>query len=128
MQRVVELIRVGYDAYNREDFEAAAALLHPEITWNRFVDVEAPVEGADAARELMEPRMFAQQRNEVHAIEVIGDQVLVDTTFHGVGAASGIELADRAYHLWRIKDGRAIEFTPFRKREDAMRAARQGAG
>jgi len=121
----VELVRGGYDAFNRGDFEQAAKLLHPEIVWHRMVEVEQSVQGVDAAKELMEPQAFSSQRNEVHSIELIGDYVLVDATFHAVGAGSGIELEQRGFHLWRIEEGTAIEFRAFVERAEALRAARE---
>ena len=33
-------------------------------------------------------------------------------------------MSDEAWHLWRIKDGMAIEFSYFTSREDALDAAR----
>jgi ketosteroid isomerase-like protein len=123
MEGAVELVHRGYDAFNRGDFEAAAELLHPDIVWNRAVEVEQPARGSEAAKDLMEPDVFSSQRNEVHGVEVIGDCVLVDVTFHAVGAGSGIELDRRAFHLWRTKDGTAIEFRAFIDREEALAAA-----
>jgi ketosteroid isomerase-like protein len=57
----VELVRGGYDAFNRSDFEQAAKLLHPEIVWHRIVEVEQSVrggrrrQGADGAAGVLEP-------------------------------------------------------------------------
>lgn len=126
MENAAEIIRSAYDAYNRGDYEAAAEHIDPEIVWNRAAKVERAVHGIDAAKALMEPQAFSSQHNEIHAIEVLGEFVLVDTTFHAVGAASGIELNQSGYHLWKVRDGKAIEFSPFDEREDALRAA-QGA-
>jgi ketosteroid isomerase-like protein len=123
MENAAELVRRFYDAFNRGDFEAASETLHPEIVWDRVADVELPVHGPEAVRSLMEPRVFSHQRAEIHSIEPLGDSVLVDCTFHGVGAASGIELTRRAYQLWRLKDRKAIEFRYFEDREAAVRAA-----
>lgn len=53
--------------------------------------------------------MFTAQRTEVPSIEVIGECILVEDTFHGEGAASGIRLDQRGFHLWRMRDGKAIE-------------------
>lgn len=122
-KELIERIEAGYEAFNRGDFEAASALFHPDIVWNRVAEVERPVRGAEAARGLIEPQVFATQRNEIHSIEFIGDHVLVEATFHGVGAASGIELNERAFHLWRMRDGQVVEFSYFLERADALAAA-----
>jgi ketosteroid isomerase-like protein len=73
----------------------------------------------------MEPDVFSSQHNEVHSIEMVGDHVLVDVTFRAVGAGSGIELDRHAFHLWRTKDGAAIEFRAFLDRDAALAAARE---
>ena len=46
---------------------------------------------------------------------------------HAVGASSGIEFSQTTFHLWRIQDGMAAEFTAFREREEAVKAI-EGAG
>jgi ketosteroid isomerase-like protein len=122
-ERLLERIEAGYEAYNRGDFDAAAEHLHPEIEFSRVSDVESSLVGRDAVRENMEPEVWETQQVEVHGSEVIGDYVVVDTTFHAVGSGSGIELHQRGYHLWRAKDGRAVEFRFFTVREDAVQAA-----
>jgi ketosteroid isomerase-like protein len=116
-------IREAYDAFNRGDFEAASVLFHPEIVWHRVAEVEGPFKGADAATDHLRPDVFSSQRNEVHSIEVIGDCVLVDCTFHGEGSTSGIRLDQRGFHLWRMRDGMAIEFRYFLDRDQAVAAA-----
>ena len=65
MDEAVEKIHAGYEAFNRGDFDASAKFIHPDIVWNRVVDVESALEGRDAVRENMEPAVFAAQRAEV---------------------------------------------------------------
>ena len=121
-----EIIRIrdAYEAFNRGDFDAAAELIHPNIVWNRVAEVEGPFRGKGAARAHMEPEIFSAQRNELHSIEAVGDWALVDCTFHGEGASSGIKLGQRGFHLWRIEDRKAIEFRYFLDRDEALAAAR----
>lgn len=38
-------------------------------------------------------------------------------------AFNGIEVKHEAWHVWRIRDGLAIEFRAFDEKEDAVRAA-----
>ncbi|HET8593488.1 MAG TPA: nuclear transport factor 2 family protein [Solirubrobacterales bacterium] len=93
----------------RFDFEAATEWLHPAVVWHRLADVERPTPGIDAVKEFMRPQVFTAQRTEVPSIEVIGECILVEDTFHGEGAASGIRLDQRGFHLWRMRDGKPIE-------------------
>jgi ketosteroid isomerase-like protein len=120
----IELVRGGYEAFNRGDLDAVAELLHPDIVWNRVADVETAVQGSQQVRQFMEPEVFSRQRNEIHSIEALGECVLVDGTFHGEGAGSGIEVTQRGFHLWSFRDGKAVEFTYFLDRDEAVRAAR----
>jgi ketosteroid isomerase-like protein len=122
---LIETVRSAYEAFNQGDFDRAAGFLHPDIVWNRVAEIEDPLRGAEAAREFMEPQAFSSQSTEIHSIEMVGDEyVLVDGTFHGEGASSGIAVNQRGLHLWRFKDARAIEFRYFRDREEALAAAR----
>jgi ketosteroid isomerase-like protein len=126
MDLVIERIRLGYDAFNRGDFDAAVDLLHPEIEWHRVAEFEQPLRGRQAVREFMDPEVFERQQTEILEIEVIGDFVLVYATFHGAFAGSGIELSQPGHHLWRIRDGQAAEFRYFLDRDEAVKAAEQG--
>jgi ketosteroid isomerase-like protein len=123
MEQARERVIAAYEAFNRGDFDGAAEHLHPKVQWNRVAEFEQAVSGRDSVRSMFEPEVWASQRTEIHGSEVIGDCVLLDTTFHGKGMASGIELDQDGYHLWRIEDGKGREFTFFTDREEAVAAA-----
>ena len=92
MEQAQERIRAGYKAFNRGDFDESARHLHPEVDWHRVADVEQTLEGRDAVRGNMEPEVWNKQQIEIHDMETFGDSLVVDTTFHAEGAASGIEI------------------------------------
>ena len=125
MERAITILREGYDAFNRGDFDAATAFLHPEVEWERAGDVGPSLRGRDAVREWMEPEAFTRQQNEIREITVHGDKVLVYADFHGVGAGSGIELTQSGYQLWTIGDGLAVKVQIFFDRDEALAAARE---
>jgi ketosteroid isomerase-like protein len=124
MERAVESICEGYEAFNRGDYDAAAEHLHPDVNYARVSDVESNLEGKEAVRGNMEPDVWEKQLVELHGTEVIGEFVVVDATFHAVGRGSGIELHQRGVHLWRIRDGKGVEFRFFLDRDEAVAAAR----
>jgi ketosteroid isomerase-like protein len=126
MERAVEMIRESYDAFNRGDFDAAAENLHPDVVFQRVADVEGSLEGQAAVRDSMTPDVWQRQELEIHRLEVIGESIVVDATFHASGAGSGIELDQIGYHVWRIKDGKGAEFRFFLDREEAVAAASSG--
>jgi ketosteroid isomerase-like protein len=124
MERAVETIRSGYEAFTRGDFDAAAASLHPDVDFRRVAEVETPLQGRGAVRENMEPNVWERQELEVTGIEVIGNRVVVDAVFHAVGRASGIELNQEGFHVWEIRDGLGAGFEFYEDRQAAVAAAR----
>lgn len=124
MEQALEMVKASYEAYNRGDFDAAASGLHPDVEFNRVSDVETALTGRDAVRKNMEPEVWESQQVEVHRMEVIGDCILVDATFHAVGSGSGIELHQMGFHVWRIRDGKGAAFRFFGDRDEAVEAAR----
>jgi ketosteroid isomerase-like protein len=123
MEQAIQNIREGYEAFNRGDFDAAAEHLHPDIQFQRVADVEASLVGREAVRENMEPDVWERQTLEVHRFEAVGESIVVDATFHAEGAGSGIELTQVGYHLWRVRNGKAVEFRFFLDRDEAVAAA-----
>lgn len=119
-------LRDGYDAFNRGAFEEAGKHLHPDIVWHRPMQIEGAVEGADGVRRHMEPDAFSSQRIEIHSMEAVGECVLVDCTFHAVGASSGLPFSQEVFHLWRIRDELAVEFNGFFDRDEAVAALEEG--
>jgi ketosteroid isomerase-like protein len=128
MDTAMERIRAGYEAFNRGDFDESAKFVHPDVDWHRVAGVESGLRGRDAVRRNMEPVVFQEQRVEITGMEAIGDYVIVSTTFHAIGAGSGIELNEDGFHLWRMKDGLGSEFRYYRTREEAVGAARESTG
>jgi ketosteroid isomerase-like protein len=123
-EKEIERIRRGYDSFNRGDFDAAAELIHPDIVWNRAAaDFEGPAHGAEAVRGLWEPEVFTTQFND--PFDRAGRGLRPGRgDFPRQGAGSGIKLDQRGFHLWRIRDGKAIEFRYFLDRDEAMHAAK----
>jgi ketosteroid isomerase-like protein len=125
MERAKDTMRNGYDAFNRGDFDESAKYVHPEVDWHRVADVEQKLEGRDAVRGNMEPEVWGRQEVEIHSMEVIGESIILDATFHAEGAGSGIEMHQLGYHVWKIKDGMGARFQFFTDRDEAVRAARE---
>jgi ketosteroid isomerase-like protein len=128
MEKAKLAISEGYDAFNRGDFDGATERLHPDVEWQRVADFEADLEGRDAVRGNLAPDVFQEQRVEIHAYEAFGDSLLLDATFHASASGSGIELHQRGYHLWKIKDGMGVQFRFFLDHEEAVDAAREQEG
>jgi ketosteroid isomerase-like protein len=96
----VEVVRRWLKATSAEDFDAALALVHPEV---ELVPPggQAPYRGAERVRRWMEPDAFQDQVVTPLEIVVAADRTILAR--HHVtarGAASGIELEIHSWSVW----------------------------
>ncbi len=127
MSENVDRLRAGYEAFNRGDYEAALEFMDPQVEFhrsNRALDTQ-PLKGVDAVREFMLPDVFDRQVVELE--EVIENdtagKLFVSLTFRVRGRGSGIELANRGYHVWTISGDKAVHCEFFEDRRQALDAA-----
>jgi ketosteroid isomerase-like protein len=124
----VELLRRGYEAFNRGDVAAVVELLDPAIVVDVLEDspIAQRFHGHDGFRKLLAENgeMFSYYSNRPEEIvEVSGEQIVVVVRSEARGRASGAEVAGQIAHLWTLRDRRAIRFEAFRSREAALAAA-----
>ncbi len=100
-QENVEIVRRGYEAFNRGDFDAAMALSRPDVEFIR-AGIESSLKGREEIRTWMEPDAFAEQRIEPLELWANGDRVLVRQEMFARGAGSGIELATGSWAVWTL--------------------------
>jgi len=122
-------IRNAYEAYNRGDFEAALALLDPDVEWHPPPDAlePQPLRGREAVREYLAPNLFDEQRAEPEEILEQGDRILVVARTKIRGTASGIEIEATTFHVWTVVDERAVRFETFSDRDQAAAAMKRDA-
>ena len=127
--RWVERLRAGIDAFNREQFDETLEYMHPDIEWHRGeVSIEGGViRGRDQLRALMTPDMFDRQALTINEVRVNGDRVLVETTFRVRGRSSGIELENRGWQVWTVRDELAVRVELYDDQAPALAAAGLGA-
>ena len=122
-----ELLRAGYEAWNRDDCDAWLALLDPAIeirTSGVFPDLAAVYRGHRRAaqfwRQMHEP--WEVFRIDVEEMDEAGDWVAAAIRFRARGVDSGVEVDMRFGHAIRVRDGVAIEFVTRRTAEEALEA------
>jgi ketosteroid isomerase-like protein len=103
-----EAIRRWLEALSREDFDAALALVHPDI---EFVPPggQTPYRGAESVRRWMEPDAF--QGQVVTPVEIIVAEdrtVLARQHIKARGAASGIEMEGHSWSVWSFDEAGLI--------------------
>jgi ketosteroid isomerase-like protein len=104
----VEVIRRWLEAISSEDFDAALALVHPDI---ELVPPggQPPYRGAESLRRWMEPDAFQEQ--VVTPVEIV---VATDGTILGrqhikaQGAGSGMELEGHSWSVWTFDEAGLI--------------------
>jgi ketosteroid isomerase-like protein len=124
----VELARRGYEAYNRGDFDAAAADFAPTfefVTSGAIPGITGVYEGQEGWKEFVgwTPSEFESPCFEVHELIDTGSQVLASVTLRGRGKQSGVEVAWDLWHLWTVRDGQAVRGQAFTSRQEALEAA-----
>jgi ketosteroid isomerase-like protein len=122
----LELVRGLYRAWEAGDLDAALAGLAPDIEWVEPVDTpdgqswRGPEGVLASMAEWTEP--FDEYRIELLEELDLGDQVLVGVLQSGRGKASGVAVESEVWHLWTLRDGKAVRAEMFRTRADALQA------
>jgi uncharacterized protein len=123
----VELLRSGYDAFNRGDLDAVFKLLDPEIEWVTAdrVPFAGTYRGYDDVRALLrdQQEVFGEITMEPYEFFEAGDSVVAFVRQRARGQTSGAEIEIVVGHLWTVRDGRAVRFEGFPEREKALEAA-----
>ncbi len=126
----VNIMRQGYEAFNRGDIEAVMGLFDPEIEWQE-PDVEGlPDRGTHHGAEAVANEVFgavAEHWDEFRAVadEFLdaGDRVVVLGRFRGRGKASGGTLDAPFAHVWTLgDDGRAVHHRNYADTANFLRA------
>ena len=120
-----EVVRAGYEAFNRRDFDAVLALGHESITWKPFFTVETDmlrgkdevlaafnrqIEALDATIELLEVTSL----DETH--------VLVVGTWRGRGSGSGIPVEQTTAQVFTVSEGLIRSVETYATRAEALDA------
>jgi ketosteroid isomerase-like protein len=127
-----DLLRAGYDAWNRGDLDGWLELLDPDIvirTSGAFPDFAPEYRGLERARkfwrQMLEP--WEDFRIEVERIEEEDDIVAAGIRFVARGRDSGVDVELRFGSGIRVRDGVAIELVNRRTFEEVREALRQSA-
>jgi ketosteroid isomerase-like protein len=124
-----EVVRRAFEAFNREDLEAARGLLHPDVEFHGTVGglTEGEVaHGPNAVNETFEPSLEAWDEWRIEPEEIIdagGDKVVVLSKERMRGQASGIELEAHTAAVVTVRDGRIASFQGYIDQDEALRAA-----
>ena len=121
------MVRAGFDALSRGDWDALGELLDPEVEWQttgQFVE-GGVYRGHDGVREFLTTLggEFDDFRAEAGSITDAGDVVVVETRGSGVGKQSGAQVEIEFTILVDLTEGRVTRLRNFVDRGNALEAA-----
>jgi uncharacterized protein len=122
----VEVVERVIEAASRGDFDAVVALHHPD--WEGIIAGEYPVAGTwrglDGVRGFAAEWLEAWEEFRVEPEEFIdgGDAVVTQVRYWGRGRGSGVEVTDRWFYAYRLREGKVISWRPYADRNEALKA------
>jgi uncharacterized protein len=127
-QENVELVRRGYEAFNRGDLEGMAEDFAPDldyVTTGLVPGSEGAYRGREAWIEYTgwSRGEFENPRAVVHELIDAGDRVVAAVTMRGRGKRSGIQAGWDVWQVWTIRGGKAVSGRGFTSRKGALEAA-----
>jgi uncharacterized protein len=123
----VEQLRRAYEAFNRGDLTVALEAVDPGVEIRDRPEAPDPQSYSGTEGAL---RAFAHAGEDfddysIEPEEFIdgGDVIVVAVRQRGRGKLSGADVEDRLFHVWTVRDGKAIAMSGFTTREEALAAA-----
>src|SRR5262245_5498987 len=124
----VEVVRRGYEAFNRGDLRGMVEDFAPSFEYIPTgaipgdPDVYPAPEGLTGFVGPLREE-FDDPRAEVHELIEAGDRVLAGVIARGRGKQSGAEASWRLWHLWTLRDGKIVRGQGFTSHNEALEAA-----
>jgi ketosteroid isomerase-like protein len=120
-----ELVRRGYESFAAGDVQAALELIDPNVVVAVFTGRPGAnretYHGHEGFFENLGEMtdVFDDFRFEPLEIEEYGDRLLVTVRVTGRGKASGVGIDSRLFHVWTVRDGKAVRFEIYNERDEA---------
>jgi uncharacterized protein len=127
-QENVEIVRRGFDAYNRGDLEGVLETFAPEFEMRpsgRFADTAPVYRGHQGWVDFWNTFQAAWEQItiSIERLEDLDDRVLTLGTFHARGRGSGVGVEAEAAWVHTLKDGLVVDLRTFASWEEALEAA-----
>ena len=109
----VEVVRGGYEAFNRRDTEAIFEAMHPGVEFQTTVETHYGPEGVVEWIRRADEIFGSFEISLVEVVDLGGDDVLAIVHERASGNDSGIEIDQHFGHVWTVRDGRVVAFRSF---------------
>ena len=126
-----DVVRDGYEAWNRRDFGAVLANIHEDVEWRFDADAGAIPEadqvyyGHEGVRRFWDLWVEPWESMSIEPEELIedGDLVVAFVRFEAVGRGSGVRLEAQFTHIYEMDAGKTKRFAHYADRAKALREA-----
>jgi ketosteroid isomerase-like protein len=122
-QENLETVMIDFlGALRRGDFDAAAALLEPDVNWQGLCE-EWVCRGREEVIDTF--RWGLEERREIDALEFTrgGDRVVMGARGPSITEVGDEPLEGQIFNVFTLRDGRIVRIEDFRERSEALAAA-----
>jgi ketosteroid isomerase-like protein len=127
-QENVEVVRLAYEAWNRDDVDAALLLIHPDAEWrgpgDLFLGIEGGYRGHAGIREWWDAIKEPWKSFESHIERTLekDDIVVTVVRFEAVGRESGVTVELPFVNAWELRGGLIVKFSAYHSLDEALEA------
>jgi ketosteroid isomerase-like protein len=127
-QENVQMLRRGFDAYNRGDVDAVVADFASDCEYvasGALPGGRGVYQGPEGYKQFIGwlRDEFEDARLDVNDVIDAGDRVLASLTLRGRGRQSGAATSWDVWQVWTIRDGRIVRGQAFTDKTEALEAA-----
>ena len=121
-QENVEVVRALFAALDSQNWEAALGVFDPEVEWSPMEGTFRGPEGVlTSLTEWLEP--WEEHEIEAEEFSEAADQVLAVIHLRGRGAGSGMQVDQRFFQVYAVRNSKIIRMVEFVTRAEALEAA-----
>jgi ketosteroid isomerase-like protein len=122
----VEIVQRLIEAWGRGDYATALASIDPEIEAVAAygADFDGTYRGHAGLAEVLRGfwGQFEGRRIEIEEAIPASSDVLLGVRFYGRGKRSGVEIEMPAWHVWSLREGKAVRWQVLRTKREALEA------
>jgi ketosteroid isomerase-like protein len=123
----IDVLRRGYDAFNRRDLEGLVAFFHPDSTWipsSSAWGAGRVYSGHAGVARLLEDmeREWQEFQSVPEEFRQIGDFVLVNGHVRAVPKGGGPEIRSATAWIWEMRDGKCLRLQAYTEPDRALEA------